>query len=79
MIQVLSVIGAILILAAYAGVQTRRMDAGSLSFSAINAAGAGLLSFVALVEDQVGFFILEGVWSLVSLAGMARALVTQRT
>jgi hypothetical protein len=52
----------------------RRPDAASLSFSVVNAVGSGLLAYVAVAEDQVGFFILEGVWFLVSLAGIARAI-----
>lgn len=74
MIQALSILGAILILAAYAGVQLRRLDAASLAFSVANAVGSGLLAYVALVEDQIGFLLLEGVWCLVSLLGTARAL-----
>ncbi len=74
MIQLLSVVGAILILAAYVGVQTNRLQASSLAFSLLNLAGAGFLTAVAIVEEQVGFILLEGVWSVVSLAGVVRAL-----
>jgi hypothetical protein len=73
MIQAVSVIGAALILAAYAGMQARRLDPGKLPFSVTNALGSALLACVAVVEEQVGFVLLEGVWCLVSLWGIVRA------
>jgi hypothetical protein len=72
MIQALSIVGAILILAAYGAVQLRWLTAGFL-FSLVNLAGSLILAFVAVVEEQVGFALLEGVWSLISLAGLAQA------
>jgi hypothetical protein len=73
--QGLAVAGAVLILAAYAAVQLRRVDSGSLAFSLVNAVGSGLLAYVAVVEAQLGFFLLEGVWFVVSVGGVVRALV----
>jgi hypothetical protein len=73
MIQALSIVGAILILAAYGAVQLRWLTAGFL-FSLVNLVGSLILSFVAVVEEQIGFAILEGVWALISLAGVVAAL-----
>jgi hypothetical protein len=73
MVQVISVIGAAFILAAYAGVQARRLDPGKLPFSVANAVGSALLTYVAIVEEQIGFVLLEGVWFLVSMWGIVRA------
>jgi hypothetical protein len=72
MTDILSILGAILILAGYFGVQTRRMDAAHLPFSIVNLAGAALLAYVAIIEEQVGFVLLEGAWVLISIAGIAR-------
>lgn len=73
--QGLAVVGAVLILAAYAAVQLRRIDARDVTFSLVNAIGSGLLAYVAVVEAQLGFFLLEGVWFVVSAGGVVRALV----
>jgi hypothetical protein len=73
MIQALSIVGAILILAAYGAVQLRWLTAG-FTFSLVNLVGSLILSFVAVVEEQIGFAILEGVWALISLAGVVAAL-----
>jgi hypothetical protein len=73
MIQALSVIGAILILAAYGAVQLRWLTAGFL-FSLVNLIGSAILAVVAIVEEQVGFILLEGAWAFISLAGLVGAI-----
>ena len=75
MIQALSIVGAILILAAYGAVQLRWLTAGFL-FSLVNLIGSLILTIVAVVEEQVGFALLEGVWALISLAGLIQATRT---
>jgi hypothetical protein len=73
MIQVLSVIGAILILAAYGAVQMRWLTAG-FTFSLVNLAGSLILAVVAVVEEQIGFALLEGVWAAISIAALVSAM-----
>jgi hypothetical protein len=67
MIQIVSVIGSLAILVAYAASQFRRLASSSLTYLVLNVAGSGILAIVALIERQWGFLLLEGVWALVSL------------
>jgi hypothetical protein len=71
-IQVLSVLGALTILAAYAANQFGWLSTSNLSYSVVNAVGAGVLTVVATLEEQWGFLLLEGVWTIVSLLAIAR-------
>jgi predicted small integral membrane protein len=72
LIQVTSVVGALLILGAFAGLQTRRIPAESYAYQTMNLAGGLALLIVALVERQIGFILLESAWSLVSMIGLWR-------
>ena len=74
MLQAVSVLGALAILAAYAANQFRLIGPSNLSYSAMNFVGSAVLTVVALVEVQWGFILLEGVWAIVSLWGMIAIL-----
>jgi len=73
-IQFASLLGAGLILAAYAAHQAGRMGRESLMYHVLNAAGGAILFGVAIDASQIGFMILEGVWTAISLAAIARSL-----
>jgi hypothetical protein len=70
--QIISVFGAILILAAYLGVQVKLLPPGQLLFSLVNLVGSGALAYVAIVEEQIGFILLEGVWAMISFVVLVR-------
>ncbi len=70
--------GSILILAAFVGVQIRRLSSVGLAYLVANVAGSILLLTTAVVEDQWGFVLLEVVWLAVSLWSLVR-LLTRRT
>ncbi len=72
MIQITSILGAILILAAYAAHQGGWMGRDSMSYHLINAIGALILCVVAVHAYQIGFILLEGVWMAISLAAIFR-------
>jgi hypothetical protein len=72
--QVVQLIGAVLILAAFMLAQQRRLATDSVVYLALNAAGAALLAVVAVLDRDIGFTLLETVWAVVSTAGLVRSL-----
>ena len=74
MLQVISVIGALAILIAYAANQFGWISPSRLSYTLANLVGAGILTAVAIAERQIGFSLLQGGWTLVSLWGIVRIL-----
>lgn len=76
--QVVQVVGALLLLAGFAGVQTGRMPPNGLPSLLLNAAGSGVLAVLAWRGSDWGFLLLEGVWCLVALTGIARLAARSR-
>lgn len=79
MLQVVSILGALAILGAYAADQLGWINPSRLSYSVANFVGAGILTFVAVVDEQIGFIVLQGAWTLVSLWGIVRNLRSGET
>jgi hypothetical protein len=72
--QVIQVVGALLILTAFAAVQFERMRTDSRLYLALNLAGSAILAVLAVAAAQWGFVLLEGVWAIVSAWGLWVAL-----
>lgn len=68
--QVVQVVGALLILAAFAAVQFERMRPDSRLYLALNLAGSAILAVLAVLGHQWGFVLLESVWAIVSAWGL---------
>ena len=74
MLQLISVLGALAILGAYAASQFGFADTSKLSYQVANFLGSAVLTVVAVIDWQLGFILLEGAWALVSLWGIATIL-----
>ena len=70
--QIISLIGAALILGAYLAFQRGWLERADRSFHALNLVGSALLTVVAVANWQLGFIILEGAWALLSIPGTIR-------
>jgi len=77
--QVLSVVGALMVLTAYALIQSgiwRELDTGYL---ALNIIGSLLLGIVAIEDQRAGFILLEFAWAGLGFIGVVRAIKARKT
>jgi hypothetical protein len=70
--QLISLLGAAMILGAYAALQRGWLGLRDRSYHILNFVGSALLTVVAIEDRRVGFIILEGAWALLSIPGMVR-------
>jgi hypothetical protein len=66
MAQAIQIIGALIILGAFAANQLGEMPTDSRLYLLANLVGSIVLAIIAIVEGQIGFILLEGVWAAVS-------------
>ena len=74
----IELLGAALILSAFTLAQLGRLATTSVVYLVLNVAGAGILAAAAAVDGDLGFLVLEGVWTAVSAFGLARLLLRRR-
>ncbi|MCC6856413.1 MAG: hypothetical protein IT189_10180 [Microbacteriaceae bacterium] len=72
--QIVQIAGSLLILGAFVAAQTRRLQHDSWTYLVLNLVGSATLAVLALQEKQWGFLLLEGVWAIVSIAGVITKL-----
>jgi hypothetical protein len=70
--QLISLVGAAMILGAYAALQRGWLGLRHRSYHILNFVGSALLTVVAIEDRRLGFIILEGAWALLSIPGMVR-------
>jgi hypothetical protein len=72
--QIIQIAGALVVLAAFLLAQADVLDARSYRYLVPNAAGSGVMAATAVITQDWGFVFLEGVWALVSCAGIVGRL-----
>jgi hypothetical protein len=70
--QLIQVLGALLILAGFVLAQFRVLDPQSFWYLLVNLVGSAVLTVDAWREAQIGFFLLEFVWAIVSAFGLVQ-------
>jgi hypothetical protein len=72
--QVISMVGAILILSPFAALQFGRLKAETKTYQILNLIGGFCLCLTAIHTRQYGFILLEGSWVGVSAWGVWRVV-----
>jgi hypothetical protein len=65
-------LGVVLILGSYLMVQMRKLSATGLAYTVSNGLGALFVLYSLLYDFNLSAFIIETVWLIISLFGMAR-------
>jgi predicted permease len=73
-VQLVSLLGAVMQLLAYALMQLGRLDSASYSYQLANVIGSLLMTIVATLNHEYGFILMEGVWCLTSAYGLIRLM-----
>ncbi len=72
--QAIQVVGALMILAGFTAAQIGRMRVDSRAYLILNLVGSAILAYLAVIEEQWGFVLLEAVWTIVSAWSLVRVL-----
>jgi hypothetical protein len=77
--QIVSLVGAAMILAAFAAQQAGKLRPTDGAYLVLNFAGSAILTYFAVQAGNFGLIALEGSWAVISLWSLARALRTARS
>ena len=73
--QIISFLGAILILTAYGALQLNRLATDTITFQTLNLFGGIFLCITAVALRQYGFILVEGLWAVLSVVGLWRVVI----
>ncbi len=76
--QLVSVIGSVLLLSAYGGLQTGVVKADSYFYQIGNLLGAACLTYSVISPFNSGVFITKAMWTLFSIVGLYKLIRTAR-
>jgi hypothetical protein len=71
--QVVSLLGAAMILAAFGAQQAGKLRPEALPYLALNLLGSAILTYFAIEARNLGLIVLEGSWAAISLVSLVRA------
>jgi len=77
--QVVSLLGAAMILVAFAAQQARKLSSDGPAYLALNFAGAAIMTYFAIASKSSGLIALEGSWALISLVSLVKAVARGKT
>lgn len=72
--DMVGLVGVVIILSAYALLQSGRLAVRAPIYSAMNLVGSGFILFSLTVDFNLPSAIIEGAWALISIYGLAVAL-----
>lgn len=70
MSELLQIVGAVMVLGAFALTQFHVWQQQSYPYLVLNVIGSGILAVLAAISAQWGFLLLEGGWAAVAMWGL---------
>ena len=70
--QLVSLVGAALLLAAYLAINRRWLKPHHRLYNLMNLFGGALLLWVAIVDQRIGFVVLEAAWAIIAIPPLIR-------
>lgn len=74
--QIVSLLGAAMILTAFAAQQAGKLRPADAAYLVLNFVGSAILTYFAVQAGNFGLIALEGSWAVISLWSLSRALKT---
>lgn len=74
LMQVISILGALLVLSAYGAHQIERLRYDTYTYQVLNLVGGAALLVAAITTQQAGLIIMEGAWTVISAGGLVKVM-----